>query len=107
MKNVKKSYVKLVNSDERGTDVFKIKLERIELVISYDLDEVDNNIIEEKRFKFMTINELENNKEQTPIFYIELLDDIIMDSECINYPDVYLADVLLYKENSDIKKYRR
>lgn len=81
-------------------------MENVALVISYDLDG-DDNIIEEKRFKFMTTNELENNDEQTPIFCIELLDNIITDSECINYPDVYLAEVLFYREDSDVKKYSK
>lgn len=104
--NIKKSYIKLIKSSERGTDVFKIKFENNDFVISYDIDEV-GSMIEQKRFKMITANGLDNIEEQTPIFYVELLDNVIIESECINYSDVDLVDVLLYKETVDSKKYRR
>ena len=67
--------------------------------------------IEEKRFKFIRKTEIESNQEQAPIFFlitnqVEDSDEIsyeILSSECINYADVYLMEVLLYRDEDIIK----
>jgi len=104
--SIKKSYIKLVKDDERGTNIFKIRFEKNDFIISYDIDKVDS-FIEQKRFKMLSANEIDNNIIESPVFYVEVLDNIILESECVNYTDVDLVDVLLYKEGKNCKENRK
>lgn len=103
---ITKNYMRLVKDDERGTNVFKIRFEKNDFIISYDIDDV-GSFIEQKRFKMLAVNEFDNNIIESPIFYIEVLNNIILESECVNYTDIDLVDVLLYKEGKNCKKNRK
>ena len=99
--NVRNEFIQLTKSLSRGADVIKIFLDKEsnDLVISNDLDNIYNKM-EEKRFKYISVNDDDNNI-QAPIFYISTINNHIIKSECINYYDSNLTDTLLFKENKN------
>lgn len=96
-------FIQLVKSNQKGRNIVKIIFNRNnnDLEISSDLETIETKM-EEKRFKIMDVNDLESNTDiEAPLFYIGTINNAIVSSECFNYPDVEIEDVLLYHENDN------
>lgn len=93
-------YIQLVKANQKGRNIINIKLsENNNLKIGNCLENLEDETIK-KSFKILDINEIENGMDiEAPLFCISSKDGIVTSSFCLNYPDVLMEDVLLYRDN--------